>query len=153
MDILHSITHHQTCIEQLTEAKQKEQVTSLSLMFDTRGKNTHTDVEKSWLTQSNQALITPRMPFTISSEGGWESKRAKGKKEKTAVLLVVSCEQSCWCPWNAEESREGKPLQLLNSPWCLLGCCAACSILFQCDSFGKQKWLVFAIVQSFCCDF
>lgn len=144
---LHIIKHAQRSL-----SRQNKGASYFSHVWYQGGK-THTDVERSWLSQSNQALITPRMPFTISSEGGWESKRAKEKNKKTAGLLVVSCEQSCWCPWNTEESGEGKPLQLLNRPCCLLGCCAACSILFQRKSLGKQKWLVFVIVQSFCCDF
>ena len=74
------ITFHYTSSNVHSETYQSKQSSELfSLMCDAGGK-THTDVERSWLTKSNQALITPRTPFTINSQGGWESKRAEKKK-------------------------------------------------------------------------
>lgn len=84
VNILHSITHHQTNI-------QKRSITKtwvccfllfLSVSHVWSEGNAHTDVERSWLTISNRAIITPCTPFTISSEGGWESKGAKTKTKK-----------------------------------------------------------------------
>lgn len=105
INILHFITHHQKYIHKLIKANKG--VSCFFVWY--RGK---TDVERSWLTKPNQALITLHTAFTISSEGGWESKGEREKKK--AGLLLVSFEQS-WCPWNSEESREGKPLQLLTA--------------------------------------
>ena len=103
-NILHSITHHQTYTEKLIKANNDVKEVSCSppspscvIQGGSGGggglhSSAHTDVERSWLIKSNQALITRRTPFTISSE------RGGGGGESRAGAL---------------ESREGrKPLHL-----------------------------------------
>lgn len=74
-----------------------------------RGK-TYADVGKSWMSKSNQSAHYS-MHAIHNQLSGWVGVQ----KSKKAGLLLVSFEASR-CPWNAKESSEGKPLQLLTAP-------------------------------------
>lgn len=106
MNILHSITHHQTYIHKLIKANKG----AGCFFVWYRGKNTH---------RCREELAHQIKPSTHYSAHaihnqlrGWVG--VQKRKKKKAGLLLVSFEQSI-CPWNSEESREGKPLQLLTA--------------------------------------